>query len=67
MRGLLHSGGPATIVGHRDDELDALIQQQASELDSTKRHELMIQIQWHILDQAYMFSPVMVSSQWMFD
>jgi len=54
-------------MGHHDDELDALFQQQASELDSTKRHELMIQIQRHILKQASMFSPVMASSQWVFD
>lgn len=53
MLGLLHSGGPANIVGHHDDELDALIQQQASELNSTKRRELMIQIQRHILEEAY--------------
>jgi len=67
MQGHLPSCGPANIVGHHDDELDALFQQQASELDSTKRHELMIQIQRHILKQASMFSPVMASSQWVFD
>ena len=67
MRGLLHSGGPANIVGHHDDELDTLVQQQASELNSTKRRELMIQIQRDILEEAYMFSPVMASSQWVFD
>ncbi|MDA1219248.1 MAG: ABC transporter substrate-binding protein [Chloroflexi bacterium] len=67
MLGLLHSGGPANIVGHHDNELDALIQQQASEFDPAKRRDLVIQIQRHILEQGYMFSPVMASSQWVFD
>lgn len=67
MLGLLHSGGPANIVGHHDSQLDALIQQQASELDMNERRELLFQIQRHILEQGYMFSPVIASSQWVFD
>jgi peptide/nickel transport system substrate-binding protein len=67
MLGLLHSGGPANILGHHDNELNALIQRQAAELDPARRRELVIRIQRHILEQAYMFSPVMASSQWVFD
>jgi ABC-type transport system substrate-binding protein len=67
MLGLLHSGGPANILGHHDNELNALIERQAAELDPARRRELVIRIQRHILEQAYMFSPVMASSQWVFD
>jgi ABC-type transport system substrate-binding protein len=67
MLGLLHSGGPANIVGHHDSRLNALIEEQAAELDATRRRELLVRIQRHILEQGYMFSPVMASTQWVFD
>jgi len=67
LLGLLHSGGPANIVGHHDNELNALIEEQAAELDPAKRRELLIQTQRYILEQGYMFSPVMASFQWVFD
>ena len=66
LLGMLHSGGPANIVGHQDGTLDALIEAQASELDKDVRREQLGEIQRHILDQGYMFSPVMDASRWVF-
>jgi ABC-type transport system substrate-binding protein len=64
---LLHSSGPANIVGHQDSTLDALIEQQATELDPRIRREQLAQIQRHVLEQGYLFSPVMGASRWVFD
>lgn len=66
MLGLLHSGGPANIAGHRDSRLNTLIEEQGAELNAARRRELLVRIQRHILDQGYMFSPVMASSRWVF-
>ena len=67
MLGLLHSQGPGNVVGHRDRALDLLIQEQASELDQELRRELVLDVQRRVLGQGYMFSPVLASSQWVFD
>lgn len=66
LLGLLHSGGPANIVGHHDSTLDAMIEAQSAELDNNARKEELLDIQRRILDQAYMFSPVMDASRWVF-
>jgi peptide/nickel transport system substrate-binding protein len=67
LLGFLHSGGPANITGHHDSALDAMIEQQAMELDPGLRREQLAEIQRYILEQAYMFSPVTGSSRWVFD
>jgi ABC-type transport system substrate-binding protein len=66
LLGMLHSGGPANIVGHQDSTLDNLIEAQAAELNKDVRREQLAEIQRHILDQGYMFSPVMDASRWVF-
>jgi ABC-type transport system substrate-binding protein len=67
LMGLLHSRGPANIVGHRDRTLDTLIEMQAAELDKDARRQQLAEIQRHILGQGYMFSPVMDASRWVFN
>ena len=64
---LLHSQGPGNVAGHQDYKLDALIEQQAAELNPERRQELLQQIQRRILDQGYMFSPVTGAYHWVFD
>ena len=64
---LLHSGGPANITGHQDTALDILIERQARELDPERRQEQLRDLQRHVLEQAYMFSPVTGAYRWVFD
>ena len=64
---LLHSQGPGNVAGHQDYKLDALIEQQAAELNPERRQELLLQVQRRILDQGYMFSPVTGAYRWVFD
>ncbi len=64
---LLHSNGPGNIVGHHDATLDAMIERQATELDPARRQEQLLDLQRHVLEQAYMFSPVTGSYRWVFD
>jgi peptide/nickel transport system substrate-binding protein len=66
LMGFLHSGGPANISGHHDKTLDAMIEQQAAELDPELRREQLTEIQRYVLDQAYLFSPVTGASRWVF-
>ncbi len=63
---LLHSGGKWNIAGHKDTGLDALIEQQAAEFDSRRRQRRLNEIQRHVLDQAYLFSPVTATSRWVY-
>jgi ABC-type transport system substrate-binding protein len=67
LLGLVHSGGPANIVGHQDGTLDTLIEMQAAELDEDVRREQLAEIQRHILGEGYLFSPVMDASRWVFN
>ena len=64
---LLHSAGPGNIVGHQDATLDAMIERQAVEPDPARRQEQLLALQRHVLEQAYMFSPVTGSYRWVFD
>ena len=63
----LHSGGPGNIVNHQDQALDTLIERQAAELDPEQRREKLLVLQRHVLEQAYMFSPITGSYRWVFD
>ena len=63
---LLHSEGKWNIASHDDTGLDALIEQQAAEFDSRRRQRRLSEIQRHVLDQAYLFSPVTTTSRWVF-
>jgi peptide/nickel transport system substrate-binding protein len=67
LLGLLHSDGPANIIGHQDSTLNTLIEMQAAELDKDVRQEQLAEIQRHILGQGYMFSPAMDASRWVFN
>ena len=64
---VLHSGGPGNITNHRDETLDALVERQAAELDPVQRQEKLLVLQRHVLEQAYMFSPITGSYRWVFD
>jgi peptide/nickel transport system substrate-binding protein len=63
---MLHSSGQWNIASHRDNRLDRMIEKQAVELDPVKRREQLLEIQRHVLDQAYLFSPVSSASRWVF-
>ena len=67
LLGFLHSRGPANLADHRDGTLNLMIEQQASELDQDLRREQLAQIQRRVLEQGYMFSPALGSSQWVFN
>ena len=54
---VLHSGGTWNLKNHHDEKLDSMIVEQAVETDPVKRRELVKDIQRHILEAAYMFSP----------
>jgi len=64
--GLLHSQGQWNLAGHEDDRLDAMIEAQAAEFDDNARRDQLVEIQRHVLDQAYLFSPVTAASRWVF-
>ena len=64
---LLHSRGRWNISGHQDSELDSMIERQAVEFDPAQRRTQLRDIQRHVLDQAYLFSPVTGASKWVFD
>ena len=66
LMGLVHSGGRWNITGHQDGVLDAMIESQAAEFDPDLRRELLRDIQRHLLDQAYLFSPISGASRWVF-
>ena len=66
LAALLHSGGRWNIAAHQDRELDRMIEAQAAEFDPARRRSQLLDIQRHVLNQAYLFSPVSGSSRWVF-
>ncbi|MFQ6030036.1 MAG: ABC transporter substrate-binding protein, partial [Dehalococcoidia bacterium] len=64
---MLHSGGPGNIAGHQDRTLNAMIEEQAGEFNPERRQGQLLAIQRHVLEQAYLFSPVSSSYRWVFD
>ena len=65
--GLLHSRGQWNVAGHEDSGLDALIEEQAKEFDSERRERGLAEIQRHVLEQGYLFSPVTATSRWVYN
>jgi peptide/nickel transport system substrate-binding protein len=63
---VLHSGGRWNVSGHRDTRLDAMIEGQAVQLEPARRREQVLDIQRHVLEQAYLFSPVTGATRWAF-
>jgi peptide/nickel transport system substrate-binding protein len=63
---LLHSRGRWNVSGHQDAALDNMIEAQAVQLDPARRREQILEIQRHVLDQAYLFSPVTGATRWAF-
>jgi peptide/nickel transport system substrate-binding protein len=63
---LLHSSGRWNIAGHEDGLLDGMIERQAAEFDPDRRGVQLQDIQRHVLDQAYLFSPITGTSRWVF-
>jgi peptide/nickel transport system substrate-binding protein len=59
-----HSRGAWNTTGISDPALDALIEQQAVELDAVVRRELVLEIQRRIAVDAYRFSPASTIAQW---
>lgn len=66
LMGLVHSGGRWNVAAHRDGALDSMIERQAAEFDPEVRMELLKDIQRHILEQGYLFSPITGASRWVF-
>ena len=66
LMGLLHSEGRWNIAAHQDSVLDSMIESQAAQFDPELRRELLKDIQRHVLDQAYLFSPITGASRWVF-
>ena len=60
----LHSKGQWNLSAHSDQVLDQLIENQAVEQDLEIRGEQLREIQRHVLDQAYLFSPVAGATRW---
>ena len=61
---VFHSEGIWNTTGHRDKELDELLEAQSIEHDPEKRAELIHGIQDRILDQGYRFMPFTRTSIW---
>ena len=64
LMGLVHSGGRWNLAAHQDSVLDALIESQSAQFDPELRRELVEDIQRHVLDQAYLFSPISGAYRW---
>lgn len=64
---VLHSQGQWNLAAHSDATLDQMIQKQAVEMDLGARGEQIQAIQRHVMDQAYMFSPVTGATRWVMD
>ncbi len=67
LLGMLHSQGPHNLARHEDTYLDEMIDRQASELNREVRRVQLREIQRYILEQGYMFSPVMGGHRWVFN
>ena len=61
---VLSSDGAWNTTGHRDETMDALILAQAGEYDSSKRRQLVVEVQRHALKNAYRFLPGASVSIW---
>jgi peptide/nickel transport system substrate-binding protein len=61
---LLHSQGQWNTTEHQDAALDALIEAQAQEFDPQRRKELILDIQRHVLENAYRAMPAAQVSIW---
>jgi ABC-type transport system substrate-binding protein len=61
---VLHTLGEFNTTGHVDEELDYLIETQSQEFDLVKRREVMLEIQRHVLNNAYRFMPITGKSMW---
>ena len=64
MLAVLSSGGAWNTTGHGDEALDALILAQAGEYDAEERRRLVMEIQRHVMEQAYRFMPAAAVSLW---
>lgn len=64
LMSVLHSLGEFNTTGHVDEVLDYLIETQSQEFDLVKRREVMLEIQRHVLNNAYRFMPVTGKSMW---
>ena len=64
---LYGAAGPRNLVRHSDTELDDLIIRQAVESDPATRGALVRDIQRHLLERAYLFSPVTGGTRWVSD
>ena len=60
----LHSEGGLNAFGYRSEELDRLIEAQATEYDLAERETLVQEIQRVVLEQAYLFMPAGRVSIW---
>ncbi len=62
---LLHSQGRWNVASLEDDKLDGLIEEQAAQFDKVVRQAHLLEIQRHILERAYLFSPRTALSGWL--
>ena len=61
---VLHSRGAWNTHGYSDPTLDSLIEEQAVALDPSRRQDLVLEIQRHIMDKAVRFMPMTRVSTW---
>ncbi len=66
LTGILHSRGMVNLSDHRDGTLDLMIEEQISEIDNDARIQRLSNIQKHILENRYMFTPVSAPSYWIY-
>ena len=66
LPGVLHSRGMINISDHRDGTLDLMIEEQISELNEEIRIQRLSDIQKHILENRYMFTPINSPSYWIY-
>ena len=66
LTGVLHSRGMINISDHRDGTLDLMIEEQISELNEEIRIQRLSDIQEHILENRYMFTPINSPSYWIY-
>ncbi len=66
LTGVLHSRGLFNISDHRDGTLDLMIEQQISELSEEIRIQRLSDIEKHILENRYMFTPINAPSYWIY-
>jgi len=61
---IFHSQGSANTIGYNNKELDKLIELQSMETDYDIRRQLILDIQRHILNNAFRFMPATKISFW---